>query len=276
MAVQAEPPEVEPGKDVTLKALYADPKGDGREITFFWILCSGLITPTSDISSGCEVIGMPQFLTENNGGHTYTIRIPSDIMKDADENELFTATAVLFMCAGGKLPEVDNLDLKNINELCEGGDGLLSFKSFYISNRDEAQRNTNPSISLLVFNNMELAPFNPLSDYNPTGEFVCETTSECLEGVEIQTYMTRDSFEIYMEERMGKPTEIDEGPYISWFADGGEFSVTRSRTASPPGPFEVNWSPPQKGGKFNLYVVAHDLRGGTSWKTYAIEASTYL
>jgi hypothetical protein len=95
-----------------------------------------------------------------------------------------------------------------------------------------------------------------------------------LEGVKITAYMTDDSFEFYEEDRFGTTEKIDEAPYMSWFADGGSLSLDRSRTAEPPGPFKVTWSPPQKGGTFTLYVAAHDLRGGTSWQQYTISALT--
>jgi hypothetical protein len=75
-----------------------------------------------------------------------------------------------------------------------------------------------------------------------------------------------------------------------WYVTGGDFSNSRSADAcakkdmvfdnpclddpdkDPTGPFETTWIP-EKRGTFTLYAVAHDIRGGVSWKTYTVKAA---
>ena len=58
LGVQAEPPEIRPGQGTELRVLYADPKGEGRDVSILWLTCVGVFSPTADISEGCEPIWM--------------------------------------------------------------------------------------------------------------------------------------------------------------------------------------------------------------------------
>jgi hypothetical protein len=333
LAVQAEPPEVRPGEQVTHRALTADPEGKDREISYLWLTCLGLMTPNTG-ASGCTI---PLYLQTAIGSYAfrvnlqtypvmpepvpntdvYTVSVPLNALDQMPEEDTYMqATTIVVLCAGGTVMDEDqmasimdkgNLTEINFDDLCKDGDGLVSFKTFRISEADNANRNTNPTIKTLEFNHNKLLPLNQ-SNLEPSdttlsvddnsskckdseciggtiskpNTFVCDTLSDCLDGVDIDVDLTNgetngdtdDSFQFYDDVVLGETKSVDEAPYISWFADGGELSRERSRTKEPPGPFTVRWSPPQKGGDFTLYVVAHDLRGGTSWKTYSIAAVT--
>jgi hypothetical protein len=292
LAVQAEPPEVRPGRGVTHRVLYADPDGDGREISFVWLTCMGLYTPSSDFSAApCELLGF-KIATASDGGDTYEISaVPENALADLPEDKTYQqATTVVSMCGGGETPDISTLtdafqaggdiSISDIlDALCVGGEGLTAFKTFRISAQDASDTNTNPTIDTLMFNGNILVPSDAQTGEIPAAgapenRFVCETTAECLDGADISATLTQDSFEFYEEVRLGKKESVDESPYISWFVDGGELSVDRSRAPEIYGDFGVSWSPPLQGGRFTLYVVAHDLRGGTSWKQYAVEAQT--
>ena len=43
LAVQAEPPEISPGEGTTVSVLWADPKGEGRDVEFVWWVCAGFV-----------------------------------------------------------------------------------------------------------------------------------------------------------------------------------------------------------------------------------------
>lgn len=326
MAIQAEPPEVRPGGATTHRVLYADPKGKGRSINFIWLTCLGELTPSADLSQGCELIGFSAG-EAGKGGDVYTVPyVPDNALANLQEGETYaTATTILSACAGGEPPTAEDIaaleGFDSLDSLCQGGKHILAFKTFRISEATDENRNTNPKLSKVLFDDKKLIEvsaqngdtgddtdtdtetrdFNGDAGVEPDagvddrnhidtslldagvnddigsstiGHFECKSMAKCLHGAKVKAFLTETSFETYEEEQLGKIVSQDEAPYVSWFVTGGEVSNDRSRTATPPGPFKTNWSPPLDGGEFSLWVVAHDLRGGASWKQYAIEAKT--
>ncbi|MCP4603075.1 MAG: hypothetical protein GY847_21595 [Proteobacteria bacterium] len=292
MGVQVEPPEIIPGQGTTLRVLFADPNGSGREVSILWITCVGTFSPTDDLSEGCEPIWIPQIGKNKSGGEKYEIAFtPPDILDDLPEDEEFLrVSAIVVLCAGGDLPEFEDVtpsgEINAFENLCVGGDGLVAIKSFRIS--ESTDPNRNPIINNLNFEGIELGlksktanldaglPDAGTSDAGEpdtnSGLYKCTDSYGCREGAEIEAFLTRDSFQSYKYVRFGELEEKEENPYISWFVTGGSFSNDRSRTDEPPGPFNVDWIPPRYGGKFRLWAVAHDMRGGTSWQIYTIGA----
>ncbi len=313
MGVQAEPPEIRPGEGTTLSVLFADPAGEGRDVTVLWFTCTGSISPTADISEeGCEPIWAPLIGKASDGADTYRIPFTDEnILDKLIENEdagadkedagpdeaILPVTTIVVLCAGGALPSFDDDafsgDIEGFDELCQDGDGLVAVKTFKISNSDMPNRN--PVINRVVFeespvqiderdNSLDAgasdagssdadAPDSPGMDAG-IPLFECEDSYGCREGAEIQAFLTQDSFQSYVDFEFGKRVEPDpqEDPYISWFITGGKFSDDRSRTKEAPGPFMVDWIPPRDGGTFQMWAVAHDMRGGTSWRTFSLSA----
>lgn len=287
LGVQAEPPEIMPGQGTTLKVLFADPKGEGRDVTIAWLNCVGSFSPTSDLSEGCEPVWAPAVSLASQGGDTYEIPMtPPDILSDLPgDEEYLTVTVVTVLCAGGELAlsdaegEAPTGEIDALDDLCEGGDGLVAIKAFRIST--SSNPNTNPTIALLKFNDAPLAEISdgpdadagaPDAGGEQSGIYVCENSYGCMEGAPIQAFLTDESFQQYEKEEFGEIQVADENPYISWFVTGGKFSEDRSRTNEAPGPFEVDWKPPRYGGVYELWAVVHDMRGGLSWRSYSVEA----
>lgn len=284
LGVQAEPPEISPGQGTTLKVLFADPTGEGREVSIVWLTCIGSFSPTSDLSEGCEPVWAPAMSTASQGGDTYVIPTTApDILSGLPEDEDYlTVTVITILCAGGELTigEEPSGEIDALDDLCVGGDGLVAIKAFRVSN--SSNPNKNPFISLLHFNEQPLAEIGEESeaDAGPadggpshTGTYVCENSYGCMEGAPIQAFLTDDSFQQYEKEEFGEIKITDEDPYISWFVTGGKLSDDRSRTNEAPGPFQVSWKPPRYGGTFEMWAVVHDMRGGLSWRSYSIEAT---
>jgi len=293
MAVQADPPEIRPGEGITHRVLFSDPKGDGREIQIVWFTCRGRMTSSEDIlasgggavdpstmtaADGCDLLGA-DFGTASGEVAEYRVpAVPADVLDDLPEGETVAyATTVVILCAGGRFP-VGLQTPGNIDgnaELCEGGDGIMALKTFRISEQDDDGRNTNPDIAEMRFKDKPLAEISgDVGDASTVGRFRCKNTEACLKGVKIYATLTKESYQSYEEEVLGEVEVVDDDPYISWFVTGGNLGADRSRPAASDMKFQVTWHPPLDGGRFALYVVAHDLRGGTSWKKYAIEAVT--
>ncbi|MDD5308248.1 MAG: hypothetical protein PHU25_13075 [Deltaproteobacteria bacterium] len=274
LAVQADPPEIKPGEGTRLTVLWADPKGEGREVSFVWITCLGYLSASADLASSCEPFSMPQMKTAEEGGDVYLIPFtpPDALAKMLPGETRLEVTATVLGCAGGTLPSLDDLmDAKNapaLDEMCAGGESFTAFKTFVISDSDAP--NTNPEIDKLYFDSKLLLPV----EEDGVGVFKCTASDGCRSDIAVKLYFTEDSFQTYEKTTFGKTEVVDEANYVSWFVSGGEMGRDRSGTSEPPGPYEVKWLPPLDGGKYTLWAVAHDVRGGVSWKTYSVEART--
>ncbi len=287
MGVQAEPPEIRPGEGTTLKVLLADPNGEGREINVMWVAFGGTLSPTGDMGEDGELepIGFQLQRSIQDGGDTFEIaQVSEDILDSLPENETDLRVTVFGLaCAGGTLPQDPEVVFESFGKLfsgefddqddiCEGGDadGLVFTKSFTVSSSDNP--NTNPLIHSLSFDGATISE-------NDLGSYECTGSDGCRDPVDLVAYLTADSFQTYEKRSFGEIEEREEEVYISWFVTGGSIDRDHSGVADLPedaekwGPFEAGWEPPRLGGAYSLWVVAHDLRGGASWKQYQIEAA---
>jgi len=214
-----------------------------------------------------------------------------------------TMTAIVLMCAGdgfsgtemnhaiadlfGPDPSTARLDdptaLEGLCVTAGADEGLVAFKTFDITlNTDDP--NTNPEIdSLEIKEGFSVA--NAVLEGNKTwvevlqwaedgdpGTFQCGG-DECRDIAKLRAYLTKESFQRYEKVEFGETKTVDERLYVSWFIDGGEFDVDRSGNDGTHGdPFEVQWLPPREGGRYHLWVVAHDIRGGVSWQRFMLDA----
>jgi len=307
LGVQTDPPELGPGESTKVRALTADPEGNGRLVIGIGFAQAGLFTPNSDITEGSELSWFLDPTPANaNGVISFPdeLGVPVDIADyfpdDGDDdpaNDRLQVTATILLCAGDGFevaalftalddlfdpsaePEDEGTEGSEssllLQEKCvEAGadEGLVAFKTFTISAKaaDDPLRNTNPEIAALTFEEEELTPLaaEPLV-------FECEGKDGCRDSAELVAFLTPESYQQQEVEQFGEIKLEDERTYISWFIDGGSFSDDRSGTNDPEagGPFEVKWIPPREGGEdFTLWAVAHDIRGGVSWEIYRVSA----
>jgi hypothetical protein len=285
-----------------------------------WITMLGDLSPSANVPA--ESLVPLGFKPPSPAADPYTVVAPGNILDYLEEDALFlSATTFVVMCAGGELQLADQTLVEapddtmdflegvfsgESDDICSGGDLLTVTKRFRVSNQDDANRNTNPAIRFIDFDEKRLLPLDETDlpdsfDAQPgwlpdagvdagtgdggvaaadagvgaaVGVFVCETMDDCLGGVKISAKMTEQSFETYETIKFDKPEVVDEILFISWFVTGGE--VTRDRSGVNPDDqtFNVKWKPPLEGGTHTLYAVAHDLRGGTSWRQYLISGVT--
>jgi hypothetical protein len=200
---------------------------------------------------------------------------PTDLDLDPDTGgvappERVSISVVAFLCAGGiqdgGIPSMP-MDLGgggdlDLDALCEGGDSLIARKALIVSNSDNP--NKNPDIDAVLLNGRPAFPDEP---------YLCEGDGGCTSSIRIEASLSEESFQEY-EDQFGEIQE--ESPYISWFVNSGRVSNDRSRASEPSdsdgdvhGYFETKWEPKESAGT-KLWLVAHDVRGGSSWKTYQI------
>lgn len=289
LAVQANPPQINPGDGFDLEVLWADPEGAGRTVQFAWVLCGSVFMPVLPMEglSTCEMLGQPIVATSENDGQFLDVPMtPPDIFDSLPDglppSTDMWITAVVIMCADGQLPTAAELpnhfDEPLINDLCVGGTGISAFKSVRVTRVPEDQvldtengqtlvdLNTNPYLETVTFNGQPI-------DFTVTEPLTvdCPAADDCDVEVDIVATMTDDSYQTYQVEEFDKWETVDEKLYVTWFTTGGEYDGDRSLSDNFKGPYELVWNP-KKPGLYDLWFVAHDVRGGNSWESVQVNA----
>ncbi len=236
-------------------------------------------------------LAIPTYYLE--GGTQVPIAPPGDPL---------TMTAIVVVCAGDGFDEA--LAVEALAGLAGGGsesaaevsfaavcteagadEGLVAFKTFDVITCDpetsalscdgEYAQNANPEISSITLAG------EPLGTSESGLCFGCNASDGCRNPLKVRAFLDADSFQRYerpLATNLDETELVYERTYISWFGTGGSFEQDRSGNASTPtepradDPFEANWTPSPKGGDYTLWAVAHDLRGGVSWKIFSVNA----
>jgi hypothetical protein len=270
LGVSAEPPEIAPGDGTELAVLWADPKGGGREVAFAWLVCDRYVK-VSQGPAACVPVFPPHVATASAGGDALSIPwTPPDMLEELPAGDSAAKASVfVLLCAGGALPAAEELIAAAAvadtpSDLCVGGEGLTAFKTVTISESTEPNRN--PAIERLELNGVRLDPV----EEDGLGVVFCDGEGACGSKAELKVFLTPSSAQTYQTVELGKPKIEHERLYVTWFATAGRFDADRSGADDPLGPYEVRWKPKEL-GELTLWVVAHDVRGGVSWRTYRIE-----
>jgi hypothetical protein len=271
LGLSAEPPEIAPGEGTRMEILWADPEGDGREVTFAWMGCTGYIHSSQGIRT-CDMVVPPIVRTAEEGGDVLEIpSLPEDILDYAPEGlNWIKVTFIVLMCAGGELPAedeyVNHRNVSNVNTLCDGGEGISIYKNVTISEADDPQRN--PVIDYILVDDTRL---EPAPDGAPF-EVGCTQKDNCGAKVALSAFFTEESLQSYEVIEFEEPTMVNERMSITWFVTGGDMKTPSAGPAEENriGPYENTWKP-EEPGTFTLFAVAHDERGGASWVSYLFE-----
>jgi hypothetical protein len=272
LAVSADPPEIAPGEGTRLEVLWADPDGEGRDVSFAWVGCAGLLRPPAGLES-CLMLMPPVVSLAEEGGDMLDIpATPPDLLSYAQEGTNYMkATFIILMCAGGELPAADEYEsigqVDDLSTLCDGGEGIAVYKTVTVSNNTENPER-NPKIESLTLDGEPLLPL----DQDGIGTAQCAKKDGCGAAIKLAVTLTDDSFQTYEVEEDGESATVDEGLYVSWFVTDGDVDAptSASTTDSPLGPYETVWKPKHE-GTFTLYVAAHDFRGGASFESFEVE-----
>ncbi|MDD5308046.1 MAG: hypothetical protein PHU25_12055 [Deltaproteobacteria bacterium] len=232
LALSADPPEIQPGEGATFRALWADPEGKGRDVTFAWMACAGPFEP----GAMCEPAMPPVVRSASEGGDAFVVPVAPAL----------DPTVMLVVRAGGET--------------------VTAMKRVTVSR--SGTPNHNPGIEKLVLNGKALEP----ADDGGVATVKCTADDGCPDA-EVQVFLTKESFETYETQGLGGVEMKTDQLYVSWFVVGGEADKTRTGAGEPGEPLKMTWSLPEEGGELTLYVVAHDTRGGVSWKRYAVKAA---
>lgn len=251
LAIQAEPPEVEPGGTVAFSALIADPFEElGGSV---WIACldgggfgcpvdlAGLgDEPTPEELAAAGVIGFTPGLDP-------VWVAPEDALDDLSEEARLEGTSATVQVAsfpsqGDAGEEVDFNDVE------------VAYKRLIVS--EALTPNNNPVLeSWRVDGTLVPADSVVVVDAGQEYDLSVELGPD---SVEQYIYVNSDGVE---EER-------SEEPYLSWYgtAGGWDGSLTVPLNGFD-GPLTATFRAPEEPGEGTWYVVARDRRGGQAWLT---------
>jgi len=267
LAIALDKPEASPGDMINAEVLVADPEGNGRRLNFAWLVCPlDYDSEAYECSSEGNSFFLPYF-AENDPKASFFI--PSDVLDSIPGSEegpeQRTVSVGVFICAGGKL----EIEAEELEQSCVGGDALFAYKRLIVS-RNKKQ-NRNPEIlevtrrdegsgktGIKFFENGK----NSVNGCNPDGECVVQNIRAALKSKLIEKY-ERTIF--------NETEEVDEEPFLAWFATSGEFRFNRS--VDPVDEDEIVWQnywKPPESGIVQMWVVVRDGRGGTDWTSFLI------
>ncbi len=254
MGMSGEPAAVVPGEDTAVKLLWADPGGEGRDVGFVWaayarieydgyVYAQELLPPhVKHAAEGGDTLLIPGALTRGLGGY----------------GEHSMIVVEVFMCAGDLSLSAEEIEqYASLLDACRGDD---FFAVKMLGFMDDEYPESNPVIDRMQLDGETLT-------VKEEGGREYLTLGEGALDVRLETFFTPEQSEPYeVEVEEGVFEEQNEHLYVSWFATGGVLM----RESSYPGYYENIWRL-SRTGVYTLYAVAHDSRGGTSWKTYEVE-----
>jgi hypothetical protein len=239
LAMRADRPEVGPGETVTVDVLWADPKGDGRDVWFVWAACT--VGPGAD-PRACGPEGEDvQLLGIGIAAQTVTFDVAPDALAGRDEAMVLVT---VLLCAD---------DLPDVEEGCPG-ESVVAYKRITVSSGRPPNRN--PRIASVSLGGLEL------SDRDPIDVPVCPGGG--CPGYELVVVADAGSAETYVAPTPEGEAEATEELIVSYFATGGEFSQVRAIDPDNED-FRVAWRAPRDVGDLTFWVVLRDDRGGITW-----------
>jgi hypothetical protein len=259
MGVSTEPAQIIPGEDISVKLLWVDPAGNGRNVWFVW----RMFWTECDDEVCFDHKGQPPFIgSHKNNGDVFLVpgSVTQQFLAGEDDSPLFIS---VFVCAGGVTPTAKELEESaSWVDLCEGNffSAIKSVRVF-----DAMNPQANPVIERLLLNGEEQQPRNE----GGHKEFVCGET--CDLDVLLDLHLDSTSFEMFsVEVEEDVFEDYEETIHISWFSTGGALMNERSSVTEAGESFTNRWRLTQK-GTYTLWAVSHDSRGGASWETYEVE-----
>lgn len=255
LAIQANPPEVEPGAVVAFSALIGRPPGDDTELGVVWLACPvddsgngfGCVTDLTGLDDSLATLD-PQALAELGligfePGFAPVYAVPNDLLDELPAEERAEGAYVLIQVSALPLDVVLTPDAEVDLADIESG-----YKRLVVS--EATTPNHNPDVAHFTLDGTVL-PFGAVAYVEPNQ--VYQPGLQLADGaVELYEFVpTEGPVETRLEE-----------PYAAWYTTGGQ--LIESVTLFPY--FEASWvSPAEVGTEGTWYAVVRDRRGGQAW-----------
>lgn len=284
LAVQAEPAEVEPGAEITYRALVTDPGQDGAPLVYGFLQC----TPGA---AGC--LEQEEALAASGGdAEAAEIAYQKTSVRyglGTVEDEILVAVGANMQAAETLLDGAANPEegannqvtafvcdaetcLSGVSPSAEAAGGLPAEASVIAVKRARISTSAAPNHNP-VFLDLRVgvdagagggaSAADPVPPQLTVGQPVTVAVTLPLEAAEPYVYVTDD----------GVPESRTERLYVGWYATGGEFESSTSLLEEVGGQLvgQVSFTPPAAEASLGVYAVAWDRRGGIGWITGRIE-----
>jgi hypothetical protein len=267
LAIKAEPPEIASGQSAELTLLWAHPDLQAGEfpanVTVAWVVCDGYMDAAKGLFE-CDILTPPKIRPLDQDGD----RFRTPILEAPQEAQPRVVTVVAVVCHRGTLPDEEHFEhamrKRRSNALCKNGKGFSGFKTVSVTDKDD-HRQQNPAISRVMINDKTVDISKPVA-----ASVSCEFEKECMAELTMALNAMPRSVQSYPVIEYGDVTSRKEELIVSWFAEGDGELEHRVGSDQPLGPFETWWLV-FKPGKFRVYAVLRDSRGGMDWTSFVVE-----
>ena len=292
---------VQPGESVRLKMQYYDGRTDleDREaIQITWI--GGCFNPEGDSYFNCyEPLGRlfqqvaageveaTEFALQGQGLDTFELKVPEDLLESREEPafgpKLATAFVFFAACAGELRPVEDAGDTEAGafpfgcfdaagNRL--GPDAFVPGYTVLYAYEDE-RRNATPVVNGFLFDGEELSEGDAASvercdiSEEERARAGCAATDEFTECTtyEIDVIIPSDVAERDPDSESAEGEPLDEVVWVNYYAEAGDFEgsvrLVNDAVEGYREEHEVVWVPPDEPGRYALWAIVRDSRGGS-------------
>lgn len=271
LAVRLEPPEVEPGDEVTVTALAADAGGPLASAALEWSFCVarrplaelGPVAPECLEPGGDDNVGIGEGLFATGASPADACSLFGPNPPPAEEGQPAGRPADPDVTGGYYQPLVglsDEVDptLAAVRLRC----GLANVsQELYIEWNSRYLSNTRLNVARLTVDGSEA----PIADDGTVAVSAGDEVTLEVAWPEPETYVVYDvATEALVERR--------EAVSVTWFTTGGTFAEARGGRAGddPETTVENTWTAPADPGEVWLAVVLRDDRGGVDWQSYRL------
>jgi len=257
LGIQAEPPTLPwqalaSDQTVSLRALVADPLGEGRTLRYSWALC---FLSLDRLAGGISCPGPGDFPLPDEGP---TAQIHLGELQ-AWMNDNGASLDLSSLMPGSSFPVFVGLEVEGDEER------VRALKRIEVGTTAGEEANANPRLLGIEIN----------------GQAMTEATGVLPEArkVELSPVVDQASRQVYLRE--GETEARDEDFLFSWFATAGEFADRRTILEADPKGVRLDqnqWTLPEKGveGPVTLWVVLRDGRLGEDWLQRTFESGEGL
>ena len=276
MAVNAEPPEVDPGQESMLTVLWGDPTRTPSDVSFIWVGCepdpqdlgrsacndaSILINPTliTDYPPGLKLLGWANPTARySSAGTVFEAAMSSEAIRQNG-----TVGQVLAIVVAEKISvTATGEELEGIFSRIQNKETPTAIAITRVVVSEKTQKNQNPVIEALTFDGREL---------EPNARLPVKPGQQVALGVSVPD----SSRETYTELQPDGPVQKQESVIGAWYSSAGRFSQERfdvsqhtTTTFTAPGSSQFPEDPVPERRQQQLWLVVRDNRGAQTFRQF--------